>query len=139
MLQAGLTLDFPKVMKQVQAMFIYLLRPSLCLLSEKTHILEPPSPSFTILILPRPCRSQAFSFIRTFLWDSNVLNVFRSRTEKREGTKCNNCAMHTGNIHTCCGTKLRKGCSPLPSRASKLLPIILTEVSDFHPREVQDF
>lgn len=70
MLEAGPLLDFPEYMNQVQAMFVYLPRQSLCLLQEKRQILELSPSSFATLILPRLFSSQAFSFIRIFIWNS---------------------------------------------------------------------
>lgn len=125
----------PRRYEPSSAMFVYLLRQSLCLLLEKRQILELSLSSFAILILPRLFSSWAFSFIRTFVWSCSELNVLRSRTEKRKETKCNNCTMHTGNIHICWGIGLHKGCSPPPPRASKILPVTLTGVSNFHPRD----
>lgn len=85
-------------MKQVQTIFVYLLRQSLCLLPEKRQILELSSRSFATLILPRPFSSWAFSFIGTFVWDSNMLNVLRSRI-KRKDTKMQLCYAHRQYPH----------------------------------------
>lgn len=127
----------PRRYEPSSAKFVYLLRQSLCLLLEKRQILELSPSSFAILILPRLFSSWVFSFIRTFVWSCSELNVLRSRTEKRKETKRNNCTMHTPHYalsHTCWGIGLHKRCSPLPPRASKILPVTLTEVSNFHPR-----
>lgn len=56
--------------------------------------------------------------------------------KKRNGVV--SCSLHIHNICTCWGTELHNGCSPLPLKAGKILPVTTTAVSNFHVRKVQD-
>lgn len=86
MLEAGPLLDFPEYMNQVQAMFVYLLRQSLCLLQDKEQILKLSPSSFATLILTRLFSSQAFSLLE-YLSGTAWVEFFEKQNWKEKGNK----------------------------------------------------
>lgn len=77
---------FPRTYK-LSAGNVCLSPQTIPLKQETTQNMELLLPSFTTQFPPRALSSWAFSFIRTFIWDGNMLHILRNKTEKRSGTE----------------------------------------------------